>query len=112
LERVLRDFAGGRGPCVRLRARRTRPRRDRRLPIRGRALALLDHDRGRPDRRHGGAVPPVTPAVRSGGGAVVLGLVLATLRAACASPDDTNPPEPTKAPPPGPTATAPSPTTG
>jgi D-alanyl-D-alanine carboxypeptidase len=54
----------------------------------------------------------VTPAVRSGGGAVVLGLVLATVLAACASSDDTEPPEGTQAPPTGPTATASSPTTG
>jgi hypothetical protein len=53
----------------------------------------------------------VTPAVRSRGGVVVLGLLLATVLAACAS-DDPALPKPAKAPPTGPTGTAPSPTIG
>ena len=54
----------------------------------------------------------MTPAVRSRGGVVVLGLVLATALAACASSDDTEPPKAAQAPPTGPTATAPTPTIG
>jgi D-alanyl-D-alanine carboxypeptidase len=53
----------------------------------------------------------VTPAVRSGGGVIVLGLVLATVLAACAS-DDPASPKAAQAPPTGPTETAQSPTTG
>jgi len=50
--------------------------------------------------------------VRSRGGAVVLGLVLAAALAACASSDDTEPPKAAQDPPTGPTSIAPSPTTG
>jgi len=53
----------------------------------------------------------VTPAVRSRGSVVVLGLLLATVLAACAS-DDSAPPKPAQARPTGPTDIAPSPTTG
>ena len=52
----------------------------------------------------------MTPAVRSRAGVVVLGLVLAAVLAACASDDPA--PKPAQAPPTGPTATGPSPTTG
>ena len=52
----------------------------------------------------------MTPVVRSRGGVVVLGLLLATVVAACAS-DDPGP-KPAQARPTGPTETAPSPTTG
>jgi hypothetical protein len=53
----------------------------------------------------------VTPAVRSRGGVVVLGLLLATVLAGCAS-DDPALPNHAQTPPTGPTETAPSPTTG
>ena len=53
----------------------------------------------------------MTPTVRSRGGVVVAGLLLATVLAACAS-DDPALPKPAQAPPTGPTGTAPSPTTG
>jgi len=54
----------------------------------------------------------VTSARRSQRGVVVLGLVLAVVLAACASSDDPAPPKAAQAPPTGPTATTPSPTTG
>jgi hypothetical protein len=54
----------------------------------------------------------VTSAIRSQRGVVVLGLVLAVVLAACASPDEPAPPKAAQAPATGPTATTPSPTTG